>query len=75
MLPFNLSLSDFRTNMDDCRSTKSDGSLEEEKENVKHAEIVAADIGIDDTIESTRTGKTVWLIACTVSMGGFLFGK
>ncbi|KAH3189133.1 hypothetical protein KXV92_004305 [Aspergillus fumigatus] len=28
----------------------------------------------DDSIELTDPGKTVWLIACTVSMGGFLFG-
>ncbi|RHZ48493.1 hypothetical protein CDV55_101698 [Aspergillus turcosus] len=28
----------------------------------------------DDSIEMTDPGKTVWLIACTVSMGGFLFG-
>lgn len=61
--------------MDDWKSTRSDGSLEEEKEEVQHAEIVVRDAGIDDTIESTATGKTVWLIACTVSMGGFLFGK
>ena len=29
----------------------------------------------DDSIETTAPGKGVWLIACTVSMGGFLFGN
>ena len=28
----------------------------------------------DDSIETTAPGKGVWLIVCTVSMGGFLFG-
>ncbi|KAB8068279.1 hypothetical protein BDV29DRAFT_199507 [Aspergillus leporis] len=27
-----------------------------------------------DSIEETDTGKTIWLIVCAVSMGGFLFG-
>jgi len=31
-------------------------------------------LALDDSIEETNPGKGVWLIACTVSMGGFLFG-
>lgn len=39
----------------------------------EHANIPSA-MG-EDSIEKTNPGKAVWLIACIVSMGGFLFGK
>ncbi|KAL1987807.1 hypothetical protein VTN96DRAFT_2210 [Rasamsonia emersonii] len=48
-------------------------SSAEDKGEVLHSEVVVVP-DIDDSIESTDPGKTVWLIACTVSMGGFLFG-
>lgn len=35
---------------------------------------VGQTLALDDSIEETNPGKGVWLIACTVSMGGFLFG-
>lgn len=47
----------------------------EETNSFEHKELVPIGGDIDDSIETTATGKTVWLIACTVSMGGFLFGQ
>ena len=35
---------------------------------------VGQNLALDDSIEETNPRKGVWLIACTVSMGGFLFG-
>lgn len=52
------------------------GSLKASNDKVEiiHEEdLVAADL-LDDSIENTQPGKAIWLIACTVSMGGFLFG-
>ena len=42
---------------------------------IEQKEFALSDEDVDDSIEATATGKTVWLIACTVSMGGFLFGQ
>lgn len=42
---------------------------------LEHKEFAISSEDIDDSIETTPTGKAVWLIACTVSMGGFLFGQ
>lgn len=57
----------------DSKSSMSNANPLEEKVTVIHDEgfINAA---IDDSIETTDPGKAVWLISCTVSMGGFLFG-
>jgi SP family myo-inositol transporter-like MFS transporter 13 len=54
----------------DANSTKL--SLDDKAE-ATHQEHL--DENADDSIEMTDPGKTVWLIACTVSMGGFLFGQ
>lgn len=51
-------------------------SSADDKAEVLHTEVISEVVPeIDDSIESTDPGKTVWLIACTVSMGGFLFGN
>lgn len=50
-------------------------SNDELKPHVFHDENLVVSNGLDDSIESTLPGKAIWLIACTVSMGGFLFGK
>ncbi|KAI9927378.1 hypothetical protein AWENTII_006180 [Aspergillus wentii] len=48
---------------------------DDEKPDVDHKENMISDGEIlDDSIETTNPGKGVWLIASTVSMGGFLFG-
>ncbi|PYH95394.1 hypothetical protein BO71DRAFT_440344 [Aspergillus ellipticus CBS 707.79] len=56
---------------DDFFKTPSKDDL---KPHSSHDESLAAIDGLDDSIETTNPGKAVWLIACTVSMGGFLFG-
>jgi SP family myo-inositol transporter-like MFS transporter 13 len=58
--------------MDPETSLSRDNS-EDEKANVIHDEVFTSQ-SIDDSIETTDPGKAVWVIACTVSMGGFLFG-
>ncbi|KAK1141334.1 hypothetical protein N8T08_009125 [Aspergillus melleus] len=54
----------------DADSLKPDDN----KAEIIHEEDLAAADLLDDSIESTQPGKAIWLIACTVSMGGFLFG-
>ncbi|RAK95132.1 myo-inositol transporter [Aspergillus ibericus CBS 121593] len=49
-------------------------SVDDFKPNSFHDEDLVAAEGLDDSIETTNPGTAVWLIACTVSMGGFLFG-
>ncbi|PYI15549.1 myo-inositol transporter [Aspergillus violaceofuscus CBS 115571] len=49
-------------------------SNEELKPQAFHDEDLVVGDGLDDSIETTLPGKAIWLIACTVSMGGFLFG-
>ncbi|OOF92365.1 hypothetical protein ASPCADRAFT_152903 [Aspergillus carbonarius ITEM 5010] len=49
-------------------------SADDLKPNSFHDENLVAAESLDDSIETTNPGKAVWLIACTVSMGGFLFG-
>ncbi|PYI08963.1 hypothetical protein BO78DRAFT_309487 [Aspergillus sclerotiicarbonarius CBS 121057] len=49
-------------------------SVDDLKPNSFHDENLVAAEGLDDSIETTNPGKAVWLIVCTVSMGGFLFG-
>jgi SP family myo-inositol transporter-like MFS transporter 13 len=63
--------------MDHAREMSPTSSENEkvEKGEIYHSEIALQDHGIDDSIETTDGSKAVWLIACTVSMGGFLFGK
>ncbi|KAJ5295235.1 Myo-inositol transporter [Penicillium antarcticum] len=48
-------------------------SLDANKADIIHEERARVD-ELDDSIEETDPGWAVWLIACTVSMGGFLFG-
>lgn len=50
-------------------------SLDEDKGLTFHNEVISSIQDVDDSIEETDPGKAVWVIACTVSMGGFLFGK
>lgn len=50
----------------------SDEKLRESGDAV-HFEIIPPDED-GDSIEQTDTGKATWLIAATVSLGGFLFG-
>ena len=50
-------------------------SADDLKPNSFHDENLVAAESLDDSIETTNPGKAVWLIACTVSMGGFLFGR
>ena len=49
--------------------------VDDNKAEIIHEEDLAAADLLDDSIESTQPGKAIWLIACTVSMGGFLFGE
>lgn len=58
----------------DSNSNTSKTSFEDDKGAAYHSELATQDHEIDDSIETTESGKAVWLIACTVSMGGFLFG-
>lgn len=48
-------------------------SLNDNKADIIHEELARLE-ELDDSIEETDPGWAVWLIACTVSMGGFLFG-
>ncbi|KAJ6069493.1 hypothetical protein N7499_011380 [Penicillium canescens] len=48
-------------------------SLDDNKADIIHEELARLE-ELDDSIEETDPGWAVWLIACTVSMGGFLFG-
>lgn len=51
-------------------------SSPEEKVDIVHHEYAGIpSVMGDDSIEKTTPGKAVWLIACIVSMGGFLFGR
>lgn len=52
-----------------------ESSTIDETNSLEHKEFALSAEDIDDSIETTPTGKAVWLIACTVSMGGFLFGQ
>ncbi|RAH51825.1 hypothetical protein BO85DRAFT_473117 [Aspergillus piperis CBS 112811] len=49
-------------------------AIDDLKPETFHDDNAGAAEGLDDSIETTNPGKAVWLIACTVSMGGFLFG-
>ncbi|EHA25124.1 hypothetical protein CBS63078_7368 [Aspergillus niger] len=49
-------------------------AIDDLKPETFHVDNLGAAEGLDDSIETTNPGKAVWLIACTVSMGGFLFG-
>lgn len=48
-------------------------SLDDNKADIIHEELARLE-DLDDSIEGTDPGWAVWLIACTVSVGGFLFG-
>lgn len=50
-------------------------AIDDLKPETFHVDNLGAVEGLDDSIETTNPGKAVWLIACTVSMGGFLFGR
>ncbi|KAJ5084241.1 myo-inositol transporter [Penicillium alfredii] len=56
----------------DANANRSSLDKDEDKADVVHEELSALEL--DDSIEKTDPGVAVWLIACTVSMGGFLFG-
>lgn len=60
--------------MEESNPELTKSSVDDDASSIKHQEYAFAGEDIDDSIEETATGKTVWLIACTVSMGGFLFG-
>ncbi|KAL1869739.1 hypothetical protein Plec18167_007663 [Paecilomyces lecythidis] len=60
--------------MDADRTEPTKVSLDEDKVASFHNEITSYIQDVDDSIEETNPGKAVWVIACTVSMGGFLFG-
>jgi hypothetical protein len=74
LLSFLISNARNKFTMDPMAHLSRDSSNDENlKGSAIHDELPTRE-SIDDSIETTDPGKAVWLIACTVSMGGFLFG-